>query len=179
MSLRGRRTAPGSRLSATRVKRRLSHVAGGVCLIASAQMTRYAEASNRRGEERTPGISRLRYTDPPICPSPFANMMMANGYASHIMKRLPRNAIGDTERAKKTPRHKPVSHTRNVKTGSGKKGNRLRMAWAVGLYTDRKSVAASSATCSAKATHKQTQAIPNRRPSSLISSLAIINATAA
>jgi len=76
------------------------------------------------------------------------------------------------------PRHKPVSHTLNVKTGNGKKGNRLRMAWAAGLYTDKKSVAASSATCSAKATHKKTHAVPNRRASSLISPLVIINATA-
>ena len=58
----------------------------------------------------------------------------------------PRNAAGERANSRTVTAIRPPSQTGNVNVGSGKKENRARIARTAGLYTDRKSVSASSAT---------------------------------
>src|SRR6266849_4464365 len=72
----------------------------------------------------------------------------------------PRNAKGERQSNKRIPAIKSVSQTRKVNVGNGRNGSRARMARTLGLYVDKKSCVASSATWTARASANATHAIP-------------------
>jgi len=89
----------------------------------------------------------LRWSiDATRCATPFAAITIPNAYATGRIHRSPRPAAGDRLSRMAMAAMSPPSHHRNVKVGSGRSGKRARIARTVGLYTDRKSVSASSAT---------------------------------
>src|SRR5260370_1711466 len=57
----------------------------------------------------------------------------------------------------------PISHSRNSNVGIGNHLYSLRIPKTVALYTGRKPVSASSATCAQNARHSNNQAIPKLR----------------
>src|SRR5262249_52979894 len=94
--------------------------------------------------------------------SPLNSMRTPKGYARSATQRAPRNASRERESSATTAVINPPSQIRNVNTGNGSQGSLCRAASTVGLYTDRKSVRATSVTWTASARQRPNQAQPNR-----------------
>src|SRR5216684_5245946 len=71
---------------------------------------------------------------------------MPKGREAIRSQESPRNAKGERQRSKKIPAIKRVSQTGKLNVGNGRNGSRARMARTLGLYVDKKSCVASSAT---------------------------------
>ena len=93
-----------------------------------------------------------------MCRSPFSSMKPANAYEMGRMAHLPFHTKYDTLVSATMAKISSDSQVSKVKGASGKNGYRSRMERTVGLYNDRKSVKASSATWTASAPHKVIQA---------------------
>src|SRR5207249_5887603 len=125
----------------------------------------------RRQDQRCrvhPGHRLLHADGPDDVQHPFPAMVTANTYAAGRIPAAPRAAAGVRLANPSTAATSPVSQTRNENMGSGRKGNRARMARTAGLYTERKSVSASSATWIANAAHSTAQARPKPLTSRLL-----------
>lgn len=82
---------------------------------------------------------------------------------SRLIGRVLRNANGERPANTTIRTISPVSHTLNSNVGIGQNPSLARRARTVGLYTDKKSVKASSVTCSASAIQNNTQDNPSRK----------------
>src|SRR5712691_13500218 len=85
---------------------------------------------------------------------------MLKGLEAMRSQEVPRNAKGERQSSKRIPAIKSVSQTRKVNVGNGRNGSRARMARTLGLYVDKKTCVASSATWNARASANATHAIP-------------------
>lgn len=93
-----------------------------------------------------------------MCSSPFSSMKPANAYEIGRMAHLPLHTKYETPVRVTMAKISNDNQVSKVKGVNGKAGYRSRMARTVGLYNDRKSVKASSATWIASAPHKVIQA---------------------
>src|SRR5258705_6208321 len=106
------------------------------------------------GAEYTPGIAFLIQSDPTRCSNPLPAITIPYAYATGRIHATPRNASGVRLASTRTASTNPVSQTRNVKMGRGRNGKRARIARTAGVYTERKSGTASSATLNPNATQR-------------------------
>src|SRR6266849_2282509 len=97
---------------------------------------------------------------PSVWPVPFRKWTTAKRYAIGRSQRALRYARGVSARKRRFATIRPISHGQNSNVGMGNQLARARMARTVGLYTERKPVRASSATCAQKARHRKSQARP-------------------
>jgi len=93
-----------------------------------------------------------------MCPNPFSSMKPANAYEIGRMAHLPFHTKYDTAVSTMMTKISNESQASKVNVVSGKNGYLSRIERTVGLYNDRKSVKASSATWTARAPHKAIQA---------------------
>ena len=118
-------------------------------------------AKRRTGDERVPGASMPQYMDAPICPRAFPVISRPRTYETGRRNALPRKTKGDRPKSTNTPVTSPVSQTEKLNVGSGTHGYDSRNDSTIELYNGRKPVSASSVTCRAMASARQTQAIPH------------------
>ena len=84
------------------------------------------------------------------------------GTANHRCHLGGRNAIGASASQIVKPHSRLPTQLRNVKIGTGRNGSARRMASALGVYTARKLLPASSRTCSASVYPNTSHQTPKR-----------------
>src|SRR5690348_560967 len=127
----------------------------------AAASTTQAPARSNTGAVQTPGTARRAMMAPARWSEPFATWIAPSANAAQRIPGSPANANGVSTARTTTAALSPSSQGQKVNVGgNGKRPKRCRIRRARGLYQARKSWAASSATCSARASTAATHAVP-------------------